>query len=48
MSYALTAEHMRDFAEMAGIEFLHINKDTDIIGFKKELLWNDMVWKFNS
>ena len=41
MSYALTAEHMRDFAEMAGIEFLHINKDTDIIGFKKELLWNE-------
>lgn len=48
MSYALTAEHMRDFAEMAGIEFLHINKDTDIVEFKKELLWNDMVWKFNS
>ncbi len=48
MSYALNAEHMRDFAEMAGIEFIHINKDTNINDLKKELMWNDIVWKFNS
>lgn len=47
MSYSLKAEHIRDFAEMVGVEFIHINKDTDIIELKKELMWNDLVWKFN-
>ncbi|NLI61674.1 MAG: L-arabinose isomerase [Clostridiales bacterium] len=47
MSYSLTAEHMRDFAEMVGLEFVHINKDTDITELKKELMWNDMMWKLN-
>ena len=46
MSYALTADHMRDFAEMAGIEFIHINKDTNIVDLKKELAYNDILWKF--
>lgn len=44
MSYTLTAEHMRDFAEMLGIEFIHIHKDTDLIELKKELMWNDITW----
>lgn len=47
MSYSLTAEHMRDFAEMIGIEFIHINKDTNIEDLKKELMWNDMMWKLS-
>lgn len=47
MSYALTAEHMKDFAEMAGIEFVYINKNTTIEDLKKELMWNDMVWQLN-
>ena len=29
---------------MAGIEFLLINNDTTISGFKKELRWNDMYY----
>src|SRR5690348_7972606 len=29
-SYSLTAEHMEDFAEMAGLEFLLINSDTKL------------------
>lgn len=48
MSYTLTADHMRDFAEMLKIEFIHINKDTDVIDLKKELMWNDIQWKLNN
>lgn len=47
MSYTLNAEHMRDFAEMLGIEFIHINKDTSIAELKKELMYNDIAWKLN-
>ncbi len=43
-SFALTAEHLEDFAEMAGVEFLLIDKDTTISGFKKELRWNDLYY----
>jgi L-arabinose isomerase len=43
-SYALTAEHLEDFAAMAGIEFLLINRDTRLTEFKKELRWNDVYY----
>ncbi|MBI1878468.1 MAG: L-arabinose isomerase, partial [Chloroflexi bacterium] len=43
-SLALTAEHLEDFAEMAGMEFLLIDNDTTISGFKKELRWNDLYY----
>ena len=43
-SQALTVEHLEDFAEMAGIEFLLINTDTTIREFKKELHWNDLFY----
>jgi L-arabinose isomerase len=43
-SLALTAEHLEDFAEMAGMEFLLINKETTVSGFKKELRWNDLYY----
>lgn len=46
MSYALTAQHMEDFAEIVGLEFVHINKDTTITDLKKELMYNDLAWKF--
>ena len=45
LSYALTADHMRDLAEILDIEFIHINKDTDINQFRKELAWNEAAWK---
>lgn len=48
MSYALTADHMRDFAEILGIEFIHIHKNTDLIELRKELMWNDITWKLNN
>lgn len=38
---------MRDFCEIMGIEFIHINKDTTIPQLEKELLWNDIVWRLH-
>jgi L-arabinose isomerase len=43
-SYAVTADHLRDFAEMAGIEFLLIDENTNLENFKKELRWNDLYY----
>ncbi len=43
-SLALTAEHLADFAEMAGMEFLLIDRDTRLPAFKKELRWNDLYY----
>jgi L-arabinose isomerase len=40
----LTSEHMADFAEMAGMEFLLINEHTTVPAFKKELRWNDLYY----
>ena len=46
-SQNLTAENMEDFAGMAGIEFVCINKDTSIYNLKNELRWNDVFYKIN-
>jgi L-arabinose isomerase len=43
-SQALTAEHLEDFAEMAGLEFLAIDGDTRLPAFKKELRWNEIYY----
>lgn len=45
MSYSLNADHMRDFAEIAGIEFVHIGRNTEINSFKHELSMSDAAWK---
>jgi L-arabinose isomerase len=44
LSPALTAQHLENFAEMAGIEYLLIDHDTKIANFKKELRWNAMYY----
>jgi L-arabinose isomerase len=41
---AIPAECLEDFAEMAGIEYLHIGDETKISDFKKELKWNDIAY----
>jgi len=43
-SQAITAEHLEDFAEIAGLEFLLIDKTTQITPWKKELRWNDLYY----
>jgi L-arabinose isomerase len=44
LSRALTSEHLQNFAEMAGMEYLLINRDTTVNNFMKELRWNDMYY----
>lgn len=43
-SYSVTPELLQDFAEIAGIECVIINENTDLINFKKELRWNDIYY----
>ena len=46
-SYDLTSEYWEDYAEIAGIEMVHINKDTTISDFKKELRMNEVYYMLN-
>jgi L-arabinose isomerase len=43
-SQALTRQHLEDFAEMAGVEFLLIGETTQLSDFKKELRWNELYY----
>ncbi len=43
-SQAVNAQYIEDFAEMAGVEFIHIGKDTCVSDIKKELRWNDLYF----
>ena len=43
-SQVLTTEHMADFAEIAGIEFLTIDAATQIPDFKNTLRWNEAYY----
>ncbi len=43
-SYDLNIEHLRDYAEIAGIEMVVIDENTRIPDFKNELLWNDTAF----
>ena len=44
-SKVVTTEMMEDFAEMADIEFLVIDENTDLRELKKELRWNEIYYK---
>src|SRR5512143_1974280 len=41
---ALSSEHLEDYAEMAGIELVLIDRATTIRDFKKELRWNEAYY----
>ncbi|MEC0303903.1 L-arabinose isomerase [Terribacillus saccharophilus] len=45
LSFALTAEQLEDFAELVGIECVTIDNNTTLKQFRKELQWNQVVWK---
>jgi L-arabinose isomerase len=47
-SLALNERHLENFAEMAGIEYLLIDRTTAVANFKKELRWNDVYYQFAS
>jgi len=44
-SQNLGAEQMQDFADMAGIEFVLIGKNTDLYTFRNELRWNEAYYQ---
>jgi L-arabinose isomerase len=43
-SYSVTAEHLEDFAAMAGIEIVVIGSDTRLSAIKNELRWNEAYY----
>jgi L-arabinose isomerase len=43
-SLAVTPEHLRDFADMAGIEFVLIDRETRLHQLLKELRWNEACY----
>ncbi len=45
ISYTVTAEQLRDWANIMGIEFVHITKDLDLDAFQDHLLLSDIAWK---
>lgn len=45
-TFDINTETMRDFAQIMGIEFVSINKDTKIEELRRELAVNDIIWKF--
>jgi len=44
-SQNLTSEHLQDFAEIAGIECVLINKNTNLHQLKNELRWGEVYYK---
>lgn len=46
-SQNLTAEHMEDFASIAGIEYVRIGKNTDLYQLKNELRWSELYYSLN-
>jgi L-arabinose isomerase len=44
-SYSVTAEHLRDFAEIAGIEVVVIDGDTKLDSLRNELRWKEVAYR---
>ena len=42
LGYAITAEHLRDFAAACGTELLVIDETTELDGFRDQVRWNDL------
>ncbi len=47
-SQNLTAEHLEDFADMAEIEIVFIDKETRLRTFKDNLRWNEVYYQLNN
>ncbi len=45
LSYDVTAEQMKDWANMMDIEFVHITKDTTVESLEHDLFLSDLAWK---
>ena len=47
-SQTINAQHMEDFADMAGIEYVKIGRETRLYEFKNELRWNDVFYQIKT
>ena len=45
LSYDVTAEQMKDWANMLDIEFVHITKNTTVESLEHDLFLSDLAWK---
>ncbi len=45
LSYDVTAEQMKDWANMMGIEYVHITRDTTVEKLEQDLFLADLAWK---
>ncbi|MNZ75710.1 L-arabinose isomerase [compost metagenome] len=45
LSYAISTENLSDWAEMAGIESVIIDKDTSVARFRNELRWSEAAYR---
>lgn len=45
LSFTASKEQILDWASMSGIEAVVIDNNTDLYQFRKELTWNEIVWK---
>jgi L-arabinose isomerase len=43
-SQNLQSEHLEDFATMAGLEYVLIDRQTSLHRFKNELKWNEAAY----
>ena len=48
LSRAIGYEHLQNYANMAGIECLRIDKRTEADSFLKELRWNDVYYQLGN
>jgi L-arabinose isomerase len=46
-SQAVTIDHLEDYAEIAGLEFVLIDEETRIRSFKQELRNNTVYYRLN-
>jgi L-arabinose isomerase len=46
-SQNLTSEHLSDFADIAGIEYVGIDSNTNLNQFRNELRWNEVYYQIN-
>jgi L-arabinose isomerase len=47
MSYDITPEYWEDYAEIAGIEMVHIDADTTIKSVKQDIRNNEIYYMLN-
>ena len=47
-SQNLTSEHLQDFADIAGIECVRIDRETRLGQLKKELQWSEVFYRLHA